>query len=556
MPKSIALAKHVLITATANRDVLYVGKANNLLSLFNVILCNFDLALEHAAQALPVFSSLEDKKGVADAYYNMASVHYRKDNFHQGLEYLLKCQRLYSELGDYHNIARVNKSMGTVYEYFGDYASAETAYLNCIEASKKVNDKNSESNAYNPLSGILIKKGKIEEANEMINQGIALKLETNDRRGLGFAYYALGKVYLAKKNYAAAIRDFEKSLAIHNEFGDQLGLGMTYSKISYLHFEAGNLEDSRKAILKALEIATQTGIEFLKFKAYHRLYQLAKLENQIEQAFQYLEQYIAIKQNVINTQTQNVIKSYAAISEIENLEKMAHSQKEKTEIIERKNDELDSFFYRVSHDLKGPISSLMGLYNVARMEVKDEGSLQYLEMFNSQTQRINNIVLGLIDLTNLRNEAQKSRIDFCQLVDECVNSCFYLEKFSSVKVIKEIDNSIVFYSEWAIINTILQNLIENAIKYSRPRAASYVLIKISKDESNLIIVVEDNGEGIPESLQDNIFNMFVRGTSRHTGSGLGLYILNRAVERLKGSIHLDSKFNQGSTFTIKVPLQQ
>lgn len=550
------MANHVLVTATANQDVLYVGKANNLLSLFNVIQCNFDLALEHAAQALPVFNSLNDKKGIADAYYNMASVHYRKDNFHLGLEYLLKCQRLYSEINDYHNIARVNKSIGTVYEYFGDYSSAETAYLNCIEASKKVNDKNSESNAYNPLSGILLKKGKIDEADEMIQFGISLKLETNDRRGLGFAYYALGKVNLAKKNYSLALRDFKKSLDIHNEFGDQLGLGMTYSKISSAHFEAGDLEASREAILKALEVSKNAGIVFLQFKAYHKLYLLAKAENKIEQAFEYLEQYIAIRQNVINTQTQNVIKSYAAISEIENLEKLARSQKEKTEIIERKNDELDSFFYRVSHDLKGPISSLMGLYNLAKMEVKDDSTLQYLDLFNGQVLRINNIVLGLIDLINLRNESNKTIIDFNQLIDDCVNSCFYLDKFSSVRIVKEVDTSIRFHSEWAIINTILQNLIENAIKYSRAHTNAYVRIAVQSEGESLLITVEDNGEGIPPGMEGNIFNMFVRGSSRQNGSGLGLYILSRAVERLKGTVQVKSKSKEGSTFYVRIPKDQ
>ena len=554
LPKSIALATHVLNSADPKQEDVYIARAANLLSLFHVIQCNFDLAIQFATQALTISLKRSDTKGIADSYYNLASVHYRRDNFHLGLDYLLKCLRLYSDLGDHHNLARVNKSMGTVYEYFGDYASAETAYRKCIEASKLANDVNSESNAYNPLSGLLIKKGLLKDAEEMAEMAVKIKEKTNDQRGLAFSLYARGKVSLINKQYTPALADFSDALDIHRQYGDQLGVGMTYNKISAAYFEANQFETSREAAQKTLIIAQQNGIEFLRFKAYYRLYLIAKKENNLEQTLSFLEKYVTAKETVINERTRNIIRSYAAISEIENLEKEANAQKEKNEIIERKNDELDSFFYRVSHDLKGPISSLMGLYNVAKMEVKDEVALQYLGMFNGQTMRINNIVLSLIDLIKLRSDAPKVQIDFSALVDECVTSCFYLEKFSSVKIIKEIEPGISFYSEWAIINTILQNLIENAIKYSRGAVSSFVQIKIYAENNRLIIAVIDNGEGIPEVLQASMFNMFVRGDSRHKGSGLGLYILNRAVERINGIICVDSKIQEGSTFTVSLPL--
>lgn len=554
LPRAIELAEASLKLAIECQDEQLIGKAHNILSLFKVIQCQFDQALHHAGKALPIFTKLDSKKGIADSYYNMASVYYRKDNFHLGLEYLLKCQKLYRELNDHHNLARVNKSMGTVYEYFGDYASAQTAYLNCIEASKIANDKSSESNAYNPLSGLLVKQGLLREAEEMITRGIALKNETTDHRGMGFAIYALGKVYLAHKAFAQAIVHFTQAVDIHQKFGDQLGQAMAFSKISDTYFANQDFEAARDAALKALEIATQSGIELIRFKSYYRLYRIMKQLHESELAFGYLEKYIEAKESVINAQTQNVIKSYSAISEIEKLEQEALAQQEKTAIIEKKNDELDSFFYRVSHDLKGPISSLLGLYELVKLEVKDESALQYLEMYNSQTLRINNIVMGLIDLINLRNEYPKTKINFTELVDDCVQSCFYLEKFTSVKIIKEIDPDIELYSEWAIVSTILQNLIENAIKYSRDGVASYVRIGVCREESKAIIVVEDNGEGIAPAIQSNVFNMFVRGTTRQTGTGLGLYILNRAVERLHGTISLESKIMEGSTFTISIPL--
>jgi signal transduction histidine kinase len=111
-----------------------------------------------------------------------------------------------------------------------------------------------------------------------------------------------------------------------------------------------------------------------------------------------------------------------------------------------------------------------------------------------------------------------------------------------------------FVSEWAIINTILQNLIENAIKYSRSQSENVVHIRVYSDDGSAVVIVQDNGQGIPEEHQQNIFNMFFRGTDRTQGSGLGLYILKRAVERLNGTVQLTSTVGQGSTFTVLLPI--
>ncbi len=125
----------------------------------------------------------------------------------------------------------------------------------------------------------------------------------------------------------------------------------------------------------ALQTAEQFNIHFIRYKSLYNLHQVARavVGNSIE-ALDYLERYVTIKEVIINTHTLSTIKSYEAISKIETLKREAKAQKEKTDIIEKKNEELDSFFYRVSHDLKGPIASLLGLHNLIKLEVKDEHS--------------------------------------------------------------------------------------------------------------------------------------------------------------------------------------
>src|SRR5258705_8614823 len=116
--------------------------------------------------------------------------------------------------------------------------------------------------------------------------------------------------------------------------------------------------------------------------------------------------------------------------------------------------------------------------------------------------------MGLIGLTQMKHlEDIRVKIDFPSLVDECIQSYGYFENFKDIKFIKDIDPTLEFYSEWAIINTILQNLIENAIKYSRTENP-FIKISIKNEVDKIRIAVEDNGQGIDETHQAKIFDMF------------------------------------------------
>ncbi len=554
LKRSINLTNELLRMCEQNSLEELTIAAKNQLGLFYLIQGEFQLALRYSEESLSFYEQTNNQKGIADAKYNIGSIYYRTNKYHQALLLLLDSLQIYRRLEDSYNEARTLKSMGTIYEYFNDIDKAIESYEKSIKACRAIGEEALESNALNPLSAILFKRGNTTSAVEMIERSVALKMKTNDVRGLAFALYGRAKILLKQRRFSEAIRDLEETLRIHFESGDKLGLCMAYNKMGLAYMEMEQLKIAREYFSKAIEISTNFKVQFIVFKAYYNLYQLSRKEGQAVEALDYLEKYFMYKEEVINKENYNIIKSYEAVTKIENLEFEAKKQQEKNEIIERKNAELDSFFYRISHDLKGPISSLLGLNNLVKMDVADDTSLQLFAMYHSQIMRVNDIIMGLINLTEIKNtEKLKTVINFDKLVDDCVESCRYLPQFVTTRIEKQI-GQFQFRSEWAIVNTILQNLIENAIKYSRSQVEAFVKVTITREGEEIIIVVEDNGQGIPEADQQNIFNMFFRGTDRTNGSGLGLYILKRAVERLNGSVVVTSKVSVGSTFTIRLPL--
>lgn len=220
-----------------------------------------------------------------------------------------------------------------------------------------------------------------------------------------------------------------------------------------------------------------------------------------------------------------------------------------------KNAELDTFVYRASHDLRGPISSLLGLYQIVQYEIKDEKSLAFFEMFNKQILRLNEIILALINLTKIKeNKSGPVQINFMDIINDAIDSFRHLKEFSNIQFKIKVNVKKEFMSDKGMITTILQNLVENAIKYSKRNIVATVDIRVESHPNRpLTIKVEDNGIGIADDIQVRVFDMFFRGNEISRGSGLGLYILKNAVDKLKGKIILKSKENVGTTFIVELP---
>ncbi len=221
-----------------------------------------------------------------------------------------------------------------------------------------------------------------------------------------------------------------------------------------------------------------------------------------------------------------------------------------------KSNELDTFIYRASHDLRGPVASLMGLYNVVQNEFKDDAhALEFFQHYHSSVEHLNKILHNLIDLTKIKDkEIHPSEVDLNVLISDCLASISKLPYFEKIHF--KINNDVGFKlkTDSSSIRTILYHLLENSVKFiQKDNAQPFVKLEIKYESSFLIIEVTDNGLGIKKELQSEVFNMFYRANERSTGSGLGLYIVRYAVEKLNGSIQLKSKEFSGTKISVYIP---
>lgn len=219
-----------------------------------------------------------------------------------------------------------------------------------------------------------------------------------------------------------------------------------------------------------------------------------------------------------------------------------------------RNDELDNFVYKVSHDLRAPLSSILGLVNLAHIQNNQDDPRQYINLIGQRVRQLDAFISDVLSHSkNLKLEVSVAEVDFHEIIYRCFKDLNYLPGAEGIKHKVEISGKNFFSDPWRV-NEIFRNLISNAIKYmDLGKKDPYISITIKTNTRSSKIIFTDNGIGIDKSLQTRIFEMFYRATTSSEGSGIGLYIVKNAVEKLGGRINVLSEPQKGTTFELEIP---
>lgn len=223
--------------------------------------------------------------------------------------------------------------------------------------------------------------------------------------------------------------------------------------------------------------------------------------------------------------------------------------------LQQRNNELDNYVYKVSHDLRGPLSSMQGLLNLMHHEQDNEVKDHYLRLLEDRVIKLDTVILSILQHARLLNEEiTHTPIDFQNLIASSSEEFAYHAHWDKINITTETTGSPTFYSDSFRVTLIIKNLISNSVKYlDFHRESSFLHFKIHISPQEATITVQDNGIGIDEQLLPRVFDMFFRGTSISEGSGLGLYIVRQAVNKLQGQITVSSQRREGTTFLITLP---
>ncbi|MEP2773734.1 MAG: PAS domain S-box protein [Fulvivirga sp.] len=221
-----------------------------------------------------------------------------------------------------------------------------------------------------------------------------------------------------------------------------------------------------------------------------------------------------------------------------------------------RNFELDQLVYKTSHDIRSPLTSILGLVNIAKKDDDKEARFQYLNKIEQSILKLDEFVKSMLNYAKAsRVDVKLEKLEFRELINGCIRDLEYLDNYGTLETNIQIKgNNSYFRSDPLRLKIIFSNIISNAYKYCDDRKEKCFLnISVSINKKGLKISFKDNGIGIHEAHLSKIFDMFYRATEKSEGSGLGMYIVKQSIDKLEGTIKINSKEQVGTEIEIFLP---
>jgi signal transduction histidine kinase len=230
----------------------------------------------------------------------------------------------------------------------------------------------------------------------------------------------------------------------------------------------------------------------------------------------------------------------------------------KNSLLTKINSDLDEIVYTASHDFKTPVSNLQQLVDaltetVSEEDIDREEINGIMKMMKSSLNRFDVTIKDLtsiVESNQYEEEETREALSIFELVDQAKLDLEHLIRASNTKIEVVCEDELLIHFPRKNFNSILHNLLSNAIKYRSPERDPEVSVKLAVVDGKTNLTITDNGLGIPADKLDKVFLMFKRFHSHVEGSGLGLFIVKKMIDNMKGHIQVNSTVNKGTTFTI------
>lgn len=228
-----------------------------------------------------------------------------------------------------------------------------------------------------------------------------------------------------------------------------------------------------------------------------------------------------------------------------------------TQKLTQSNSELERFAYAASHDLQEPLRKILTFSNMLEENIEsqaDEEAQFFIERIQDASMRMSDMIQGILNLSKLADsELEKGHYSLETIVDKSKSLIYNLISESDAEIIIN-HKEITVYCEFQLMIMVFQNILTNSIKYTKENEKPLIEVSVDDGDSFYLISIMDHGRGFNPDDALEIFKPFKRlvNKSEVPGSGIGLALCNRIIERLGGSIYAESAPGQGTTIFIKV----
>ncbi len=535
---------------------------------------NYDLAEQYHLRSLELKEQEKDDMGMSYSFNNLGLVQQGKGNHEKAMEYFYKSLEIRMNLNDKRGVASTASNLGYLF-YLLEDSENSGKYLNlALSHYIEVDDKSGIAKTFNYLGRLYLQEGQLTLASQSFNESLEIAKEIGLNRMVTKNY-----AYLAK--LMAQINDFKRAYeyqqlfinirdSIYTEESRRklIELQVMYDreqKESEIQLIQKNeqislLSTQRDRLLRNFLIAGVVLILVSLFLLYNR-FLIAKnanvlLEKQKNEISKTNKKLLGLNESLMEQK-----KKFEELNHQlnESNKKLINSERNLMEI----NATKDKFFSIISHDLRNPFAAIVSFSRILKRDISnltvDELKELALELDKSVL-KINNLLENLLQWS--RTQTGKIRyepeyIAVHEIVKDNINLFKNNAKEKGIKLVDAVDDNIPVWADKNMTDTVIRNLLSNALKYTD--SGGEIVMESKIKDHKVFISVKDNGVGMTEESKAKIFRIdalhSTYGTMDEKGSGLGLLLCKEFIEKQGGEISFESELNEGSVFTFSLPLE-
>ena len=557
-----------------------IATANKILGSIYLLLGDYDVSLDYLLNALERNSELGNRPEVGSVMNTIASLHVLQENYDRAIDYYTEAKAMMQELGETESVGSLTMNIGVAHYYMDNFEEALAYYEEAREigAGDDVENPRLYMIAITNIGNVLIEMGEYSRAEDYLLEAAAFFRDNRLNVNLTGTYLYLAKLYQRTGDYEKALAQAENGRDLSVDIDQSQYKLESYERLAQIYEELGDFEQAYK-----------------NFKIYHEEQQKVFNDERSEQINRLQTQYEVEQKN----QEIELLNNEVALSEAEvarqklwrnfliagvimlaiflvllfrynSLRKRANGllkqrQKEiqeQNKQLVRLNEEKNEFLNIAAHDLRGPLSSMVGVAELLEHsdETDDTSKQEYIDIIKQSTTRMLSMINKLLDVNSIEKNLSRvdaAKMDVVPVAERLVK--IYNKQAADKKIDIESDiqaRPIEINADESHLQSIIENLLSNAVKFSEP--GSNVTTRLEKEKETAKISVIDNGPGISHRDQEKLFERYGRLSNKPTGDetsvGLGLYIVKNLTEAMNGNIRCESEPGKGSRFIVTFPL--
>lgn len=566
---------------------------------------DLDSGYYFAERALELGKKYPRFAGTARAHFAMGYLLSTEGRYSDQVQHLYEARRIYEEAGSVPGTISIYQQLGGLFYNLKMYPQAANYWGQALGLSRKSGRRSDQVTVLNNLGCLHLDQGHLDSAIVLFdealsfgrsamtprlwaiilqNTGEVLTLQGKFNEGrarLQQSLYLLdslkaiahfssvnvscGKLEMADRQFAPAVRYFQVALraarqvrALPDEEKALEGLAEVYARLhqpdSSVYYYS--LHDKVSDSLEYQRNMTDLGTDLFKreqaIEEEKRLMEAKALQMEIdEKDRRNRELRIFFVAGLVVLLACLAVLFFRYRYNRRMAAELEEKVKERTRSLDETNRELNTFVYQSTHEMRSPLTSILGLTDVALHSPEERE--KFLGLIRDRAQHLDRVYSELVHSMNIRErEVHRAPVQARALVQEVCEAVNRLREHHPVQVQQHFTGADTITTDRFLLSQVLRVLLLNSIDFSKPGTGAYVKVSLLNEGGRLSLIVEDNGLGVAPEAKEKIFGLFAKGSLNGKGGGLGLYNAAMAVTKLGGKISLESEVGKGTLVKVEL----